>query len=201
MMKTLVARDERLVARALDQLANVVDAGVGGGVHLDDVGMPALHDLGAVPAEHGHVEGRRLDGVGLVVERAGDDARRRRLADAAHAGEHVGLRDAPRRERVAQRLDHRLLADEVVERLRTVFARQHDIRLSPRRLRRAARSSSLSISFSPCPCLSGPKGPGRKADPAASRRPRGGRRDRAAIRSARVSEIKRRLTNDPRPDR
>ena len=149
MMKTLVRAIERLVARALDHLANVVDAGIGGGVHLDDVGMPALHDLGAVPAEHRHVDGRRLDGVGLVVERAGDDARRRRLADAAHAGEHVGLRDAPRRERVAQRLDHGLLADEVVEALRPVLARQHDVRLRRAAFGAATGLSRCRISFSP----------------------------------------------------
>ena len=60
----LVARHHRLVARALDDLADVVDAGVGGGVHLQHVGVPALHDLGAVAAELGHVEGRLVDAVG-----------------------------------------------------------------------------------------------------------------------------------------
>ena len=53
----LVAGDERLVVRAVDQVANVVDAGVGGGVHLDHVEMPALDDGAAMDAFLGHVEG------------------------------------------------------------------------------------------------------------------------------------------------
>ena len=96
----LVAGHQRLVARALDDLAHVVDAGVGGGVHLQHVGVPALHDLGAVAPEPGHVEGRLVDAVALVVERARQDARGGGLADAAHAGQHVALGDAVGGERV-----------------------------------------------------------------------------------------------------
>ncbi len=125
----LGARRKRPVARALDDLADVVDAGVGGGVHLDHVGMAAFHDLAAVEAEHRHVDRRLVDRVGFVVERARQDAGRRRFADAAHAGQHETVRDAPRRERVAQRLHHRFLADQVVEGLRAVLSRQHNIRL------------------------------------------------------------------------
>ena len=54
----LVAGDRRLVAHRLDDLADVVDAGVGGGVHLDDVDVAALHDGGAVLAHLVHVDGR-----------------------------------------------------------------------------------------------------------------------------------------------
>ena len=146
--------------------AYVVDAGIGGGIQLHDVEMAALHDLGAVAAEHRHVERGRLGRIGLVVERAGDDARRRRLADAAHAGEHVGLRDAPRRERVAQRLDHGLLADEVVEALRPVLARQHDVRL--RRVAfGAGRFVAVGFLFRHDPAV-GPQGLGPQAGPALS---------------------------------
>ena len=38
----------------------------------------------------------------FVVERAREDARGRGLADAADAGEHVGVRDAAALERIAQ---------------------------------------------------------------------------------------------------
>ncbi len=47
-----------------------------------------------------------------VVERARDDARGRGLADAAHAGEHKGVRDAARRQRRSGAFDHGLLADQ-----------------------------------------------------------------------------------------
>ena len=67
----------------------------------------------------------------LVVERAREDARGRGLADAAHAGEHPGLRDAAGRERVGERAHHRLLADQVGEGRRPVLARQHAVGARP----------------------------------------------------------------------
>ncbi len=66
--------------------------------------------------------------IGLVVERARQNPRRGRLADTAHAGQHVALGDPARRERIAQRPHHRLLPDQIVKGLRPVLARQHDIR-------------------------------------------------------------------------
>ena len=60
----------------------------------------------------------------LVVERTRQDARRRRLADAAHAGENPGLRDAAGLERVRNGAHHRILADQVVEGSGPVLARQ-----------------------------------------------------------------------------
>ena len=50
-----------------------------------------------------------------IVEGAGKDAGGRRLADAAHAGEDIGLMDAVGGEGIGERPHHRLLADEVVE--------------------------------------------------------------------------------------
>ena len=64
----------------------------------------------------------------FIIEGAGEDARRRRFADTAHAGQNIGLMDAAEVERVRQRRDHRLLADEIVEICRPIFARQHAIR-------------------------------------------------------------------------
>ena len=58
-----------------------------------------------------------------AVQRPRQDARGRRLADAARPGEHERLRQAAARQRVAQRPRHRLLADDVVEPLRPPFAR------------------------------------------------------------------------------
>jgi hypothetical protein len=93
----LVARAHRRIAHAVVDLAHVVDAGVGGGVHLQHVDVPAFHDRLAVHAEHRHVDGRPLHRAvrQFVIQRAGEDARGGGLADAAHAGEDPGLRDAP----------------------------------------------------------------------------------------------------------
>ncbi len=123
----LVAGRHRRVAHLLDDVANVVDAGVGGGVHLDDVDMPAFHDGAAVLAFLPEVDGRLVDVGSLVVERARQNAGGRRLADAAHAGQHPGLGDAAGGERVGKRAHHRLLADEGGKILRPVFAREHAV--------------------------------------------------------------------------
>jgi hypothetical protein len=47
-----------------------------------------------------------------AVEAAGDDPGGRGLADAADAGEQEGVGDAARGERVLERADQRLLADQ-----------------------------------------------------------------------------------------
>ena len=58
----LVARRHRRVAHLLDDLADVVDAGVRGGVHLDHVDMAAFHDGGAVLADFVELDRRLVDG-------------------------------------------------------------------------------------------------------------------------------------------
>ena len=71
-----------------------------------------------------------------IVEGAGENARGRRLADAAHAGQDIGLVDAAGGEGIGERAHHRLLADQVLEAHGPVFSRQHPIGLSRRRGRR-----------------------------------------------------------------
>ena len=114
----LVARLDRRIAHALDDLAHVVDAGIGGGVHLDHVDMARFENGRAVGRHFRHVD----RGPARIVEGAGDEPRGRRLADAAHAGQHIGLGDAPGREGIGQGAHHRFLADQVGEGLRAVFA-------------------------------------------------------------------------------
>ncbi len=125
----LVTRRDRRVAHRVVDRADVVDAVMRGGVHLDDVEMARVHDRLAMHAEHRHLDGRAGDrAVGqLVVQRAGQNARRRGLADAAHAGEDPGLRDAAGLEGVGHRAHHGVLADQVVEGRGPVFARQHAV--------------------------------------------------------------------------
>ena len=125
----LVARRHRRVADGVVDLAHIVDAVVRGGVHFQDVGMAAFHDRLVVHAQRRHGDGRLRHGTvrQFVIERARQNPRRRGLADAAHAGEDPGLRDAPRLEGVRDRAHHGVLADQVVEVRRPVLARQHAI--------------------------------------------------------------------------
>ena len=127
----LVARARRRIAHAVVDLAHVVDAGVGSGVHFQHVHVPAFHDRLAMHAEHRHVDGRALHRSvrQFVVQRAGENARGGGLADAAHAGQDPGLRNAPGFERVRNGADHGVLADQILETGGAVFARQHAIGL------------------------------------------------------------------------
>ena len=121
-------RADRAVARVLDDLPHVVDAGMRGRVHLDDVDMARLHDRLAMDAELRHFDAGLVDLAGdFVVERAGQYAGGRGLADPAHAGEEIGLMDAIGGEGIGQRPDHRLLADQIVEGRGPVFSREHAI--------------------------------------------------------------------------
>ena len=125
----LGASRDRAVARVLDDLAHVVDAGVRGRIHLDDVDMSRVHDRLAVDAELGHDDGGLVDLAGDgIVEGAGENAGGGGLADPAHAGEDIGLVDALERERIGEGAHHRVLADQVVEIRRAIFSRQHAIR-------------------------------------------------------------------------
>ena len=132
-----VARGGGLVADRLDNLADVVDAGVRGRVHFKHVDMAAFHDRLAVNAKLLDIERGPVRHAGpLVIERARQDAGGGRLADAAHAGQHVGLRDPVHLERIAERPDHDVLADEVFEAPRAVFAGKHNVRRSRLRILR-----------------------------------------------------------------
>ena len=104
--------------------ADVVDAGVAGGVDLEHVHVAALGDLDAGVALTARIDRRSVH----AVERPRQDARGRRLAGAALAREHERVRDAVAGDRVAQRARDRRLPDDLVELLRPPFSSQDLIR-------------------------------------------------------------------------
>jgi len=67
---------------------------------------------------------RLVVGARAAVQRHCQDARDRRLADSAMAAEDIAVRDALLRDRILQGAGDMLLADDVGEFLRPVFARQ-----------------------------------------------------------------------------
>ena len=124
----LGARRNREIASVLDDLAHVVDAGMRSRVHLDDVDVAGFDDRLTMQAQLGHFDAGTLDlARQRIIEGAGQNARGRRLADAAHARQDVGLMDAVGGEGVGERAHHRILADEIVEARGPVFPRQHSI--------------------------------------------------------------------------
>ena len=98
---------------ARQELADVVDPVVRCGVHLDDIERAPLADGDA-----------RLAGVARLavaevraVERLGDDPGHRRLARPSRADEQHRVGDPTGPHGIPERLDDRLLADDLAERL------------------------------------------------------------------------------------
>ena len=112
------------VAGGVAELADFVDAAVGGGVDFDDVDRRAGADFEAGVADFAGLGGGAelaADGV-AAVERAGEDARDCGFADAAVARKDVAVGDAVLRERVHQGHGDVVLAGDIGEPLRAVFA-------------------------------------------------------------------------------
>ena len=126
----LVASRNRAITHTLDELADVVDASAAGRIHFEYVDV-AVFGYGKAGLALTAGLGRRAAGaVGAdAVERPGDDARRRRLADAAHAGEDEGVGETARVEGIGQGAHHGLLADQFSEGRRPVLAGEDPIGL------------------------------------------------------------------------
>ena len=136
------ARDRR-EERALAQVTGVVDATVAGRVDLDDVDRAGA--VGGERAARLALAARIGRRALLAVERAGQDAGAAGLAAAAGAGEQVGVVEPAGAQRLAERLGDVLLADDLGERARPVFAveRQRHVALLPP-LREAADEPSVA---------------------------------------------------------
>ena len=132
----LVAAGRRRVARVVEDLAHVVDAGVGRGVEFEQVdeapGVDVLAGRADAAGRRGH--------AGQAVEALGEDARDRRLAHAPRAGQQVRMVDASARQRVGERRDDVLLPGEFGERHRPPLAREYLV-AHPRIIARLAASS------------------------------------------------------------
>ena len=120
----LVLRGDGLELHGVHDRLHVLDLVVRGRVELGHVDGAAGGDLAAVLARAARLHAVRV----RAVEGLGEDARGRRLADAARADEEIGVRDAPARDGVAQRAHDVFLPHDVVERHRAVLERQRDVR-------------------------------------------------------------------------
>ncbi len=107
----LEAAARRCVLRVLDHFAHVVHAGVAGRIDFQQVDKAAFIHRRAHRALAARVS--RLPT--LAIQRLGEDARDRGLADAAGAGEQVGMMHAPGIERIGERAHDMLLPDQLGE--------------------------------------------------------------------------------------
>ena len=103
----------RRVERVFEQLAHVVDLGIGSGVELDQVDEAPRIDLEARRALAARLSGD----TGLAVERLGNDARQRGLADAARTGKQIRVMQSLLPEGVGQCRNGMFLADQLGKRL------------------------------------------------------------------------------------
>ncbi len=123
----LVTVARRRIARRLAQLANLIDAAVGGGIDFDHIHGVALADLDAGVARAARLGRGSLSrpDLGAAVERHGQNARDGGLADAPVPGKNVAVRDAILAERIEQRARDVVLAGNVGEALRSIFSGQN----------------------------------------------------------------------------
>ena len=81
-----------------------------------------------------------------AIERLGEDARGGGLADAARPDEEIGVREPVLFDRVLQRPRDVLLPDDIVERLRPIFARENLVAHAPNLVRRGLGENRFSKS-------------------------------------------------------
>ena len=124
----LEAALHRLIDGLLQQRLHLVHAAVRCGIELGVVDEAARVDIAARLAHAARRGGNAALPIrALAVERLREDARHRRLAHAARAGEEISVVQALTRERVFERLHHMLLTDHFAEGFRTELAGEHEI--------------------------------------------------------------------------
>ena len=128
-----------------------------------------------IATQSGHTpQGSAVGPPGAVragaVQRAGDDAGGGGLADPAHPGQHEGVRDPAGGEGVAQDAHHRLLADQVVEAGRAVFAGEHPVGRGVHRLGRRVAEQAGAVRRRAVRRAAGRPGTGRTCGADFSRR-------------------------------
>ena len=114
----LVFADDRGVLHAFDDVADVLDAGIGSGIYFLDVHGVAAGDILAAVALATGVQ--RV--AALAVQGAGEDSGTGGLAHAAGAGKEEGMVQATALDCVLEGFCDMFLSDHVGERLRTPLA-------------------------------------------------------------------------------
>ncbi len=112
----------RAVAGGFAEFADFVDAAVSGGVDFDDIDRVPGANFGAGLAYAARFRHRLIRRA--AIQRHGQNARHRGLADPAMAAEDVAVRGAALLDGVFQSAGDVLLPDDLGKFLRAIFARQ-----------------------------------------------------------------------------
>ena len=116
--ENFVAIARGLIADILAQFPHFIDAAIGRRVDFDDVDRSARRDFEATRADAAGLIRRAF----LAIQASGDDARGGGLSRPALARKDVAVRDAVLRDGIPQSGFDVLLVQDIVKRLRTVFA-------------------------------------------------------------------------------
>ena len=136
----LVAVARRTIAGGIAQLANLVDAAIGGRVNLDHVDRVTGTNFGARFADAAGFGDRMIGRT--AIQRHRQNARHRGFPNAAMPAKNVAVSHAVLLNGIFQRASDMLLPDHVGEALRTVFAGQDRVA--------HARSSQLAVHSLQC---------------------------------------------------
>ena len=106
-----------------DNLPDLVDLSVRGGVKFEHVHRVSRRDLFARIADPARPNGRSLN----AVQRFRQDSRSRGFAGSARSHENIGMRETVLLDRILQGASDVVLADDFVERLGPVFSGKNRI--------------------------------------------------------------------------
>lgn len=105
-------------ADIVSKFANLIDAVVAGTVDFEHVEADTLGNLPARVADSARIDGRAMN----AVQRLGQDPGSRRFASSARPDKKVGVSNTLLLNRIFQRLNDVILAENVVEYLGPIFS-------------------------------------------------------------------------------
>jgi hypothetical protein len=107
-------------ADIISKFANLIDAVVAGAVDFEHVEADTLGNLPARVADSARIDGRAVN----AVQGLGQDSGSRSFTNPARADKKVGVSNTLLLNRIFQRLNNVILAQNVVEYLRPIFSRE-----------------------------------------------------------------------------
>ena len=119
----LISRTRRKIHNLIADAADIVDAVVRRGVHLDHVKKRVVENAAA---DFAGITGISVDRR-KAIDRAGEDLGDRSLAGPSGSAKEIGMTDLPRDDGLTKRADRMLLLDNLIERQGSKLTVQRDV--------------------------------------------------------------------------